>query len=548
MDRSHDRANEPLNMPAKVRPAGRTVDQLNPIFRCPPLQRFRLELLGVVQVQRLAPIEETLAAFREALEAKFKLVNERIARGENKYIKLKAAGEKRCWSLIYPIEEEPINSSFYSQLPGIGIANLLWFVATKTGFLRAFTHVLDRYVKQSPDPREIFACIVAMGTNMGLWKMAEVSGLSYDSLLTTARNFLRLETVHAGNDAICNATAALPAFHHYDIYDELHSSSDGQRFETQINTINARYSRKYFTLKKGVSAYTLVLNHAPINAKVIGTHEHESHYVYDLLHNNTTDMKPERHSTDTHGTNQVNFWILHVFGYRFAPRYRDLYKRMDTLVGFMHPNHYKDFLIKPVRKVFDSLICKEWPNVQRIVASLAQKDVTQATIVRKLASYRRQNQTKKALWELDNICRTLYILDFIDDEALRQRVQKALNRGEAYHRFRRAIAYVNSGKFRVRTEAEQQLWNECSRLIANAVIYYNTALLSRVYAQKQGAGDQAAMDIIKGVSPVAWQHVNLFGTIEFSQTPMSIDLDALAARYDDPDYWNRALRGDLDDS
>jgi len=176
----------------------------------------------------------------------------------------------------------------------------------------------------------------------------------------------------------------LPAFHHYDIYDELHSSSDGQRFETQINTINARYSRKYFTLKKGVSAYTLVLNHAPINAKVIGTHEHESHYVYDLPHNNTTDIKPERHSTDTHGTNQVNFWILHVFGYRFAPRYRDLYKRMDTLVGFMHPNHYKDSLIKPVRKVFDSLICKEWPNVQRIVASLAQKDVTQATIVRKL--------------------------------------------------------------------------------------------------------------------------------------------------------------------
>jgi len=214
-----------------------------------------------------------------------------------------------------------------------------------------------------------------------------------------------------------------------------------------------------FTLKKGVSAYTLVLNHAPINAKVIGTHEHESHYVYDLLHNNTTDIKPERHSTDTHGTNQVNFWILHVFGYRFAPRYRDLYNRMDTLVGFMHPNHYKDFLIKPARKVFDSLICKEWPNVQRIVASLAQKDVTQATIVRKLASYRRQNQTKKALWELDNICRTLYILDFIDDEALRQRVQKALNRGEAYHRFRRAIAYVNSGKFHVRTEAEQQLWN-----------------------------------------------------------------------------------------
>jgi TnpA family transposase len=55
--------------------------------------------------------------------------------------------------------------------------------------------------------------------------------------------------------------------------------------------------------------------------------------------------------------------------------------------------------------------------------------------VRKLSSYVRQNQTKKALWELDNLCRTRYILRFINDVNLRQAVQKALNRGEAYHRF-----------------------------------------------------------------------------------------------------------------
>jgi TnpA family transposase len=51
---------------------------------------------------------------------------------------------------------------------------------------------------------------------------------------------------------------------------------------------------------------------------------------------------------------------------------------------------------------------------------------------------------------------------------------------------RRAISYVNSGKFRVKTEAEQQIWNECSRLIANAIIYYNTLLLSRVYGKNWG--------------------------------------------------------------
>lgn len=70
-------------------------------------------------------------------------------------------------------------------------------------------------------------------------------------------------------------------------------------------------------------AYTLVANHLPINARVIGAHEHESHYVYDLLANNTTEVQPARYSTDTHGTNHVNFALLHIFGYQFAPRYKD---------------------------------------------------------------------------------------------------------------------------------------------------------------------------------------------------------------------------------
>jgi TnpA family transposase len=293
---------------------------------------------------------------------------------------------------------------------------------------------------------------------------------------------------------------------------------------------------------KGVSSYTLVANHVPINAKIIGTHEHESHYVFDLLYNNTSEIKPEWHSTDSHGTNHVNFWIHHTFGYCFAPRYRDTKKKTASLVGFEHPSRYSGLLIRPSRKVPEDLIVKEWPNIQRIMASLACKEVTQATIVRKLSSYTRQNQTKKALWELDHICRTLYILDFIDDVELRQSVQKALNRGEAYHRLRRAVAYVNGGKFRVKTEAEQQIWNECARLITNAIIYYNTVLLSRVYEQKQAAGDQEAMAAVADTSAVAWQHINLIGRIEFSPARSKVDIDALVARYADPDCWRKALQ------
>ena len=130
---------------------------------------------------------------------------------------------------------------------------------------------------------------------------------------------------------------------------------------------------------------------------------------------------------------------------------------------------------------------------------------------------------------------------------LRQCVQKTLNRGEAYHRMRRAISYVNSGKFRVKTEAEQQIWNECSRLIANAIIHYNTLLLSRVYEQKVAAGDMDAIKILSGVSPVAWRNVHLIGAFDFTQAPSSVDIEAMAARFNDPEMWRRSMREEDDE-
>lgn len=103
-------------------------------------------------------------------------------------------------------------------------------------------------------------------------------------------------------------------------------------------------------------------------------------------------------------------------------------------------------------------------------------------------------------------------------------------------------AYVNGGKLRVKTEAEQQIWNECSRLLTNAIIYYNSLLLSGVYEQKRETNDQAAIAILREISPVAWRNVNLFGAMDFQADPITVDIAALVARFADPAFWNRSLQ------
>jgi TnpA family transposase len=188
-----------------------------------------------------------------------------------------------------------------------------------------------------------------------------------------------------------------------------------------------------------------VANHVPLNARIIGANEHESHYVFDLLYNNTTDIQPSIHSTDTHGTNEVNFAILAFFGY----------------------------------------------------------------------------------WELDNLRRSLHLLNYVDSPQFQRNIQRALNRGESYHKLVRAVAYANGGKLRVRTDQEQQLWSECSRLLANCIIYYNACILSELLERAERRQDYQRADAIKRANPASWKHVNLYGAYSFLDIGDGVDLQEL---------------------
>ena len=475
------------------------------------------------------PIQEHLVELEAQLENRLREVNQRISSCENHHFEVKKRRSQVRWTLQYPRGKEPVNHAFFDTLQPLDISSVLHFANQNCHFLETFEHILGRYAKQDRDDNTMIASLIAWATNMGLGRMADSSDISYQALTTMSDNFIRIETLKSANDRVSNAISSLSIFRHYDIDDVLHSSSDGQKFETRISTFNARHSSKYFGLKKGVVAYTLVANHVPINAQIIGANEHESHYVLDLLFNNTSDIQPKVHSTDTHGTNEVNFALLHCFGYQFAPRYRDIYDKVSqSLYGFKHPSQYdEDWILKPIRKLNPTLIIEEWDNIQRILVSLGLKTTTQSIIVGKLSAYARKNKTRRALWEYDNILRSLYLLDYIDSPPLRSKVQQALNRGESYHQLRRAVSYANYGKLRFKTEYEQQVWEECSRLVTNCIIYFNASILSSVMSHKVKLGDDQAVELLKKVSPVAWQHINFHGWFEFQGSQRNIDINAI---------------------
>ena len=237
--------------------------------------------------------------------------------------------------------------------------------------------------------------------------------------------------------------------------------------------------------------------------------------------------------------------LLNIFGYQFAPRYKDIQSKFKKLYGFKHPSQYGNIMLKPIRKINELLIYEEWDNIQKIIVSLAMKATTQNIIIGKLSAYARKNQTKRALWEFDNIIKSIYLLDYIDSEPLRKNVHRALNRGEADHQLRRAVSYANFGKLKVKTELEQQIWNECSRLITNSIIYYNASLLSELLKSKEKSGEHDSVELIKMLSPVAWRHINLYGRYEFNRPNLPIDMTQIVDDLMDLDLKQEIIQSGL---
>jgi len=461
--------------------------------------------------------DQFLDELQELLENKYAETNDNIVNKSNAYIKLKKHKGKDKWVLPYKKLEESFNPVF-DKMPQTSVYDIMCHVNEKTKFISDFKHISMKNCKTKVDPQPIFASLIALGTNIGLSKMTSISNISWPAMRAANSNFIRPETLKSANDSIINYTVQLPSYELYKNEDGCtHSSSDGQKYETHFNTTKSRNSPKYFGLKKGVVCYSLIANHIPINAKVIGANEHESHHVFDILYNNTSEIKPDIHSTDSHGVNNVNFFILDCFGYKFAPRYKNIGGKFNRLVSFKSIDCYRKKLISPSMKIDIDLIKSEWENIKRIIASLAMKKSSQSIIIKKLSSHQKQNNTHKALQELDNIFETIYILDYINDVTLRQKVQKSLNRGEAYHKLRKGISIEKAAYTKARSDKELNIWNECSRLLANSIICFNNMVLSQLLLNSNSSKKNF------NTSPVAWSYVNFYGKFLFGK-PQTINM------------------------
>ena len=392
-------------------------------------------------------------------------------------------------------------------LPHVKITELLLEVDEWTGFTRHFAHLKSGDLAK--DKNLLLTTILADAINLGLTKMAEsCPGTTYAKLAWLQAWHIRDETYGTALAELVNAQFRHPFAEHWG--DGTTSSSDGQNFRTGSKAESTGHINPKYGSSPGRTFYTHISDqYAPFHTKVVNVGVRDSTYVLDGLLYHESDLRIEEHYTDTAGFTDHVFAACAILGYRFAPRIRDLpSKRLYAFNPSAAPAHLRALI---GGKVNQAMIERNWPDILRIAATIAAGTVAPSQILRKLASYPRQNELATALREVGRVERTLFMIDWILDAELQRRAQIGLNKGEAHHALKRAISFHRRGEIRDRSAEGQHYRIAGMNLLAAIIIFWNTMKLGEVVANQKRDGKLLSPDLLAHVSPLGWEHINLTG-------------------------------------
>ena len=480
----------------------------------------RDKLLERSNISSLGRFEDFLLGIKKELDERFRETNEQVK--DNGYLKFTRDGKPKVDTPTL----ETGNAEGLLHILGddgfLPLIDLLSDVGQCTGLTSNFTHYNRKSSNKVPPDNIVLAGLMALGCNIGIRKMGKISkGIGAAKLDYAIKWHFGKENIDEANRRIISVTneLSLPLLFQKK-KDLLHTSSDGQKFNVMVPSLNAAYSYKYFGFGKGVSAYSFIDEKSRLfYSTVISASEREAGYILDgLMHNE--DVESDIHSTDTHGYSEIVFGICNALGIFFAPRIKN-YKSQLLYTFKTNPRKMYEALnyrILPSKSLYidETVLAEQWENILRLLCSIKLKEVKASEVLRRLGSYSKQHPLHRSLKNLGRIFKTIFLLRYINEVPLRQGIQKQLNRIEQSHQFANAVYFGKNQELNYSTKAEQEIAVSCRHLIQNAIVLWNYLTISqKLSVLKDEKEYNKLLNSIKSSSIMTWQHINMLGEYDF---------------------------------
>ncbi|MBE8111705.1 Tn3 family transposase, partial [Escherichia coli] len=362
-------------------------------------------------------------------------------------------------SSLDKLDEPPalirLSSRVRQLLPPVDLTELLLEIDARTGFTREFSHVSESGARAQDLNISLCAVMLAEACNIGHEPLIKhnIPALTRHRLSWVKQNYIRAETLVSANARLVDFQSTLELAGRWGGGEV--ASADGMRFVTPVKTVNSGPNRKYFGSGRGITWYNFVSDqYSGFHGIVVPGTLRDSIFVLEGLLEQQTGLNPVEIMTDTAGTSDIIFGLFWLLGYQFSPRLADageaVFWRVDKSANY-------GALDELARGCADlSKAEDQWDEMMRTAGSLKLGTIHASELIRSLLKSSRPSGLAQAIMEVGRVNKTLYLLNYIDDEDYRRRILTQLNRGEGRHAVARAICYGQRGEIRKRYREGQE--------------------------------------------------------------------------------------------
>jgi TnpA family transposase len=306
------------------------------------------------------------------------------------------------------------------------------------------------------------------------------------------------------------------------------AAADGTKWDVYEQNLLSEYHLRYGGWG-GIGYYHVSDTYIALFSSFIACGVWEAVYILDGLLENRSEIRPDTLHADTQGQSETVFGLAYLLAIQLMPRIRN-WKHLNL---YAPTERFVVDQIAHLRELFGATI--DWPLIKthladmlRVALSISQGKVRASTILRKLGTASRKNKLFVAFRELGRVVRTIFLLQFINDEDLRRTINAATNIAEAWNGFVQWVAFGGEGVIRQNNREEQRKTIRYNHLVANLVVFHNVVSMTRVLQELVDEGYPVTPEILARLSPYKTGHINRFGRYEVRfdhiPPPMTEDL------------------------
>jgi len=429
---------------------------------------------------------------------------------QNTAVTLCATGEPvlhKYSARLIPESAQRLHVEVLKRMPERSVLDILVNVEHLTNFTKHFGPVSFSEPKIERAAKRYLLTIFAIGSNLGPVQAARhLQGIVTAQMLSFAnRKHVTVEKLEAARQELVEFYLQLDLPRVWG--NGTMVGADGTQFDFYENNLLVGHHFRYH--KMGAVAYRHVAdNYIAVFGHFVPPGVWEGIYVIEALQQAPLSIQADTVCSDTQGQSAAVFAFARMFGIRLLPRIRnwkDLklyrprararYRHIDSL--------FSETADWP-------LLRKHWKDWMQLILSVQAGRIPSSTLIRQLSHRSELNPLARFAEELGNVDRTMFLLEWISDQLMRQTVTAMSDQVESYHGFSKWLSF--GGEVIAENDPdEQQKHIRYNDLLASAVILQNVIDMTKIIADLRREGWTITDEDVSFLSPYLTPGLKRFG-------------------------------------